>query len=158
MADDAPLDSRKIISIAGTVALTLVLLFVASRSAKNNDLLLLAISMGAVGGVIHELAQSGGKIVFMKVQNDGLYLGTIAGMVLGAVAGVLAVRGQLQQPVQAMNITQLSFDLFLAGLALKGVAEAASTATPVTEGEKKKDLKSQLKKKRPDEPVAARKP
>jgi hypothetical protein len=98
--------------------------------------------------------------MFMKVHSDGLYLGTVAGMVLGAVAGVLAVRGQLQQPTQSMNITQLSFDLFLAGLALKGIAEAASTVTPVTDAEQKKDLKGQLKRKRPAKPVAgaARKP
>jgi hypothetical protein len=48
---------------------------------------------------------------------------------LGAVAGILVIRGYLTEDTATTNATfvQMSYEAFLAGLALKGVAEAAGT-------------------------------
>lgn len=80
-------------------------------------------------GLVHEIAQSSGKILFFERQSDGLYLVTIAGVFLGAVTGILVIRGYLTEnvaPTEAI-LVQMSYEAFLAGLALKGVAEAAGT-------------------------------
>jgi len=63
---------------------------------------------------------------------DGLYLGSLAGAVLGAVAGILVVRGHLTRSSPDVNTTQLTYEIFVAGLALKGVTEAAA-GNPVGE-------------------------
>lgn len=85
----------------------------------------IAVSVGALGGLAHEIAQSGGKILFFRRYDDGLYLGAIAGMILGAVAGLLVVRGHLISDVTNVGPVQLSYEVFFAGLGLKGVVEAA---------------------------------
>ena len=116
-------------SIAATLALAIVAYVVAQESMMSDDYILLAISMGAIGGLVHEFFQSGGKILFFKKAEDGYYLGSIAGMVLGAVAGILFIRGELgslQNPATDVDYQLLSINLFLAGLGLKGVAEAAA--------------------------------
>src|SRR5947208_1039292 len=82
-------------SLIGTTALTLIAIIVAWISVSTRNYILVAVSMGALGGLVHEFAQSGGKILFFKKQEDGFYLGSISGMVLGAVAGILVIRGQL---------------------------------------------------------------
>jgi len=112
-------------SIIGTVVLFLASAIVASWSAQHQSVLWLAASAGALGGLVHELAQSGGKILFFRMEADGLYLGSIAGMVLGSVAGVLVVRGHLTGSAPDENMVQLAYEVFTAGLALKGVVEAA---------------------------------
>ena len=94
-------------------------------SVQNAWVLTLALSVGALGGLVHEIAQSGGKILFFEKKQDGLYLGSVAGMVLGAVAGILVVRGHLIGEVANVGMVQLSYEVFTAGLALKGVTEAA---------------------------------
>ena len=42
---------------------------------------------------MHEFAQSGGRIIFFRREQDGLYLGSHAGVVMGATAGILVIRG-----------------------------------------------------------------
>jgi hypothetical protein len=98
-------------------------------SYRNQSLLVLAFSVGGPGGLVHEIAQSRGKILFFQRQSDGLYLGAIAGVILGAIAGILVIRGYLTGDIATTNATlvQMSYETFLAGLALKGVAEAAAT-------------------------------
>jgi translation initiation factor 6 (eIF-6) len=55
-----------------------------------------------------------------------IYLGTIAGIILGGVAGLLAVKGFLITPLTpAPTVMQLIYEAFIVGLALKGVTEAA---------------------------------
>lgn len=90
----------------------------------------LAVAVGGLGGLTHEIAQSGGKILFFQRKLDGFYLGSLAGVILGAVAGLLAARGMIVNPDVAKVGAQpgpipLIFEVFFAGLALKGVAEAA---------------------------------
>ena len=119
----------EVLSIIVTAAIGVVLAFAAWFSYRNHWLLVLAFSVGGMGGLVHEIAQSRGKILFFRRQSDGLYLGTIAGVILGAVAGILVIRGYLTKDMSTTNATfvQISYEAFLAGLALKGVAEAAGT-------------------------------
>lgn len=74
---------------------------------------------------MHEFAQSKGKIVFFEKHEDGLHLGSLAGVFLGVVAGLLAIRGYVIDSPTGASITQLGYEAFLAGLGLKGIAEAA---------------------------------
>lgn len=114
-------------SIASTVVLVVAMSLLAWASAHYGWILWLAVSVGALGGLAHEIAQSGGKIAFFQRYQDGFYLGSVAGMILGAVAGLLVVRGLvLGNPLPpTMTPAQIAYDVFTAGLALKGVTEAA---------------------------------
>ena len=114
------------LSIIATVGTGVVLAILAWASVRNSWLLWLAASVGGLGGLVHEFAQSGGKIVFFQKEKDGLYLGSLAGTVLGAVAGLLVIRGHLTGSSPDVNTTQLTYEIFVAGLALKGVTEAAA--------------------------------
>ena len=100
-------------------------------SAHYDWWLWLAVSVGALGGLAHEIAQSGGMILFFQKNQDGMYLGSLAGMVLGAVAGILVIRGHLIASASgaavSVSTVQLEYEIFFAGLALKGVTEAAGS-------------------------------
>ncbi len=125
MANGLELNSReKAALIVNGVAL-IVLILLAWLSASKGWLLLLGGSIGGLGGLVHEFAQSRGKIVFFQKNEDGVYLGSLAGVFLGAVAGLLAIRGFVTGGLTDASMTQISYEGFLAGLALKGVAEAA---------------------------------
>lgn len=100
--------------------------------------LVLAVGMGALGGLIHEIAQSGGKILFFQRHEDGLYLGAVAGIVLGAIAGMLMVRGSLASPAAA-DAVELTYESLIAGLGLKGVIEAAGGRSPVSSDRQEHD-------------------
>jgi hypothetical protein len=78
-----------------------------------------AMFAGAVGGVGHEFAQSGGKIAFYTVNKDGAYLGSLAGIPLGMIASFLVFEGNFSEQTPII-LTQS----IIAGLALKGVSEA----------------------------------
>lgn len=103
---------------------TLVMLFATLAVAIifRTNLLVVAISVAAIGGFVHEIVQSGGSVAYPQSKADGLYLGSISGLVFGAVAGLLAV--QSIDPNVPVGISFVS-QMFFAGLALKGVAEAA---------------------------------
>ena len=130
MASDAGLTPLEKFSIIATVVMGIVLGVLGWASAHNNWLLWLAASVGALGGLVHEIAQSGGKIMFFQRHQDGMYLGSLAGVVLGAVAGILVIRGHLIASAAGnaplVSTIQLSYEIFMAGLALKGVTEAAT--------------------------------
>jgi hypothetical protein len=134
MANGLGLNSQeKAALIVNGVAL-IVLLLLAWLSASKGWLLLLGGSIGGLGGLVHEFAQSGGKIVFFQKYEDGVYLGSLAGMFLGAVAGLLAIRGFVTGSLTDASMTQISYEGFVAGLALKGVAEAAGgTMVPASQ-------------------------
>ena len=117
--------TTEIYSIVVTLAMGVGLGILASLSARHNWVIWLAVSVGGLGGLAHELAQSGGKILFFERKLDGIYIGSLAGVVLGAAAGLLAVRGLIISPAAQLGSTQLIYEAFLAGLALKGVTEAA---------------------------------
>ena len=119
----------EVLSIIATAVLGVILALAAWFSYRNQWVLGLAFSVGGLGGLVHKIAQSRGRILFFQRHSDGLYLGTIAGVILGAVAGILVIRGYLTGDTATTNATfvQMSYETFLAGLALKGVAEAAGT-------------------------------
>lgn len=119
------LTTTDIISIISTVGIAVALAILASLSVSNGWVIWLAVSVGGLGGLAHELAQSGGKILFFERKLDGVYIGSLAGTILGAVAGLLAIRGLIINPVTQPQPIQLVYEAFLAGLAMKGVVEAA---------------------------------
>ena len=129
MNDRTGLSSMETVSVIVTVGMGIALAILAWASSHYQWLMWLAASVGALGGLVHEIAQSGGKIMFFERHQDGMYLGSLAGMVLGAVAGLLVVRGHLISggagAAASVNNVQLTYEIFISGLALKGVTEAA---------------------------------
>ena len=129
MSDQTGRSSMATVSIIVTMGMGIALAILAWASSRHEWLLWLAASVGALGGLVHEIAQSGGKILFFQTHEDGMYLGSLAGMVLGAVAGLLVIRGQLGSgaagAVAPANYAQLTYEIFISGLALKGITEAA---------------------------------
>jgi len=129
MANNPALTSIEKLSIISTLVMVVLLALLAWASVHHNWLFWVAASVGAIGGLVHEIAQSGGKIMFFQREEDGMYLGSLAGAVLGAVAGILVVRGDLIASATGTALTvtetQLTYEVFMAGLALKGVTEAA---------------------------------
>jgi hypothetical protein len=124
-AQPDPLTSLDIWSIIITLVAGVGLIILAYISAGRGWWIGLAVSVGGLGGLVHEIAQSGGKILFFERKLDGIYIGSAAGAVLGAVAGLLAIRGLIINPSTPTTATQLVYEAFLAGMALKGVVEAA---------------------------------
>ncbi|MBI4429287.1 MAG: hypothetical protein HY562_09230 [Ignavibacteriales bacterium] len=117
------------VSVVVTLILTALASWLALWSIRTEEYLYLAVSVGAIGGLIHEFAQSGGKVLYIVSAKDGFYLGTVSGMVLGAVAGLLVLKGQLvllENPATDVNVYEVTLNVFFAGLGLKGVAEAAT--------------------------------
>ncbi len=84
-----------------------------------------AISAGALGGLVHEMVQSGGKYVLPNTDENGDFmLGGLVGLLAGGIAGVLtyeALLGTTPIPFPAIAVTA-----FLAGAAVKGIADAAN--------------------------------
>ncbi len=83
------------------------------------QLLVIAISAGALGGLGHEFVQSGGTISFYKVKEDGLYLGSLSGLVIGMISALI-----LFSSVSASSKEVVLVQSLLVGLGFKGVAEA----------------------------------
>lgn len=117
MANHESLTSIEKFSLVITILLVALLGFLARESTHYHSILLLAASVGALGGLTHEIAQSGGKIMFFEKEEGGMYLGSLAGAVLGAVAGILMVRGHLIESAagSALSIswTQLSYEVYM---------------------------------------------
>lgn len=125
-----------VISMVITLIIALGLGILATVTAKQFNptsprVLWLAVAVGGLGGSAHEVAQSRGTILLVERRTDGIYLGAIAGVILGAVAGLLASKGLLISTTP--GVIQLIYEAFIAGLALKGVREAAGgqALTPV---------------------------
>jgi len=153
-------------AFVSTVLLTAVLIVLGIFSFRNvwpghnsGWIIWLGLAAGGLGGILHEFAQSGGKLLLTKREADGIYLGSLTGMLLGMLAGVLAVQGLFSSPTAPANNTpvpavnasisavtaptpqtpnpapsapqpplaiQAFYTALLAGLGLKGVAEAVS--------------------------------
>ncbi len=82
------------------------------------------------GGIDPELRIEERLTAHFQRHQDGMYLGSLAGMVLGAVAGLLVIRDHLissaTRTTSSINAVQLTYEIFIAGLPLKGVTEAAA--------------------------------
>jgi hypothetical protein len=125
------MSTGEIISMIITFALALGLGIFATITARDLSVtspraIWLAVAVGGLGGLAHEIAQSRGTVLIAERRADGIYLGTIAGIILGGVAGLLAVKAFLITPPTPLpTVMQLIYESFIAGLALKGVTEAA---------------------------------
>lgn len=88
------------------------------------DVAISAILAGAVGRLLHEIVQSGGKYVLPNTDDKGNFcLGGLIGMVTGGLAGLIYYAGL---SATAGMSAQLVIQAFLAGLAVKGVADAVN--------------------------------
>jgi hypothetical protein len=86
---------------------------------------IVAIFAGALGGLIHEIIKNGGKYVLPNVDEKGnLILGGLVGLLTGGVAGLLMYQGLLGGASISVD-AKLAVESILAGLAVKGVADAA---------------------------------
>ena len=116
-------------SVLANIVLLIGLVVVLNWASNNGSFWWIAVSAGGLGGLVHELAQSKGKMLFIKKYEDGIYLGSISGIILGVVAGILLLQNQItsDQTIEAAKLTKATFDAFIAGLALKGVVDATSS-------------------------------
>ena len=141
LSDDEILSIRITVIMTGAT-LALLCLFTVFQSQIG-----IALSAGAVGGFLHEFVQSKGKVLFIQQKEDGLYLGSVSGLILGMVAGLLVYGGAttgvlagttptnvsftsfsyVQTSVPPAHLEYLIFQSLIAGLALKGVSEAATS-------------------------------
>lgn len=119
-------------SVVAAVALLIILLVYGVylvQNAKGETVLALSLIFGAIGGISHDIVASGGRITFVRRQRGGLELGTFSGAVLGLVSGFFIVGAAkvsaIPLPSEMANIAS---EAFLAGLALKGVGQAAVLA------------------------------
>jgi hypothetical protein len=117
------LKSNQIVSL---VTIIVVVAF-AVASAILNDVFATAVLVGAIGGLVHELVSSNGKYILPNIDSTSgnpsdVSLGGLYGLVIGGVAGLLLVGGLAATTVTA----QVLSSAFLAGLAVKGVSDAAA--------------------------------
>ncbi len=134
-------------SLMWTSGFSVTFLIIALITNSWNLLILHTIAVGSLGGLVHEFAQSQGRIFFFRKERDGLYLGSLTGMILGTVAGLLVIRSYVQPQISGESspnstvterITQnnqpfglaVTLEIFFAALGLKGVAEAATGQPP----------------------------
>lgn len=85
--------------------------------------LLLALFAGALGGLAHEIVQSKGEIIFPSWDKGNYCLGGLVGLIAGGTAGLLAYQGLMGNAGVIVN-TKLIVTALLAGLAVKGIADA----------------------------------
>lgn len=112
--------TASIIAVFSIVALAWV-------SYLESSIFFAAIFVGATGGLIHEFAQSNGKFILPQVDKDGnWYLGGLFGLVAGGISGIILVQGMVETIVS----TRLVGEAFLAGLGLKGFADAVAAKRP----------------------------
>ena len=115
--------------ISQTVMATVVIAFLiilGIAGSLTSSFLLLSIVAGCVGGLIHDLIQNKAVILYPSTTSEGVYLGWILGIILGGAAGFLAY---------ASGVVSTTFDPkllsapFAAGIALKGVIDAAANTS-----------------------------
>ena len=83
-----------------------------------------AISAGALGGLAHEIVQSGGKYILPTTDATGNFcLGGLIGIITGGIAGLLTYQGLLGT-VSVTVSAKLAVAALIAGLAVKGIADA----------------------------------
>jgi uncharacterized membrane protein YccC len=109
--------------LIGTIVALAVILGLIIYAIPVQNWLLLAISVGALGGLVHEIAQSQGQYMTPHTDTSGNFvLGGLMGLVNGGIAGLLLMQSQ----PTTQNLVPFMIEVFLAGLALKGVNDAVN--------------------------------
>jgi len=84
-----------------------------------------AVSAGALGGLAHEIVQSGGKFILPGTdESNNFCLGGLVGIIEGGVAGLLAYQGLLGTKAGVIVTMQLVVASIAGGFALKGISDA----------------------------------
>ena len=84
-----------------------------------------ALSAGALGGLSHEIVQSGGKFILPTTdESNNFCLGGLVGIIEGGVAGLLAYQGLLGTGHGVLVSMQLVVTSIAGGFAVKGIADA----------------------------------
>lgn len=101
--------------------------FLSWLSYVENYVLLAAVFLGATGGVFHEVAQSNGKFILPQRDAEGnWYLGALFGLMAGGVTGLILVQGLSETTLTSRFVSEA----FLAGLGMKGFADATAGVRP----------------------------
>jgi len=93
--------------------------------------ILISLIFGFIGGFAHDIIQNK-RIWQLPVKKDGdIFLGSVAALILGGISGLLV--GLILPPETTSSM--VAYSGLTAGISLKGLAEAASTAQPPKTGE-----------------------
>ncbi len=112
----------QVLSISAFIALLVVALMAAYLSPPHA--FILAITAGAIGGLAHEIVQSGGKYILPNSDDNGNFcLGGLIGIVTGGVAGLLMYQGLMGSAPVNIDMKPV-VEALVAGIALKGIADA----------------------------------
>lgn len=128
-------------SVVLTFIATTVIAVMAAWAGSAGSVLWTAVTVGAIGGLVHEIAQSKGTAFFPDTDNKAdtdnksdakkgtskseSYLGGLIGIILGGAAGLVALS---VSPTPTIVTTQMIATAFAAGVALKGIADSAASA------------------------------
>jgi protein-S-isoprenylcysteine O-methyltransferase Ste14 len=136
-----PLKPSPRMSIVLTLIATTVIAVMAVWADSTGNLLWTAVTIGAIGGLVHEIAQSKGTAFFpdtdnsQQKKNGESYLGGLLGILLGGAAGLVAL--SVSNAPTSVS-TQMIATAFAAGVALKGIADSAAsqpnTGSPANTG------------------------
>jgi small-conductance mechanosensitive channel len=118
-------------SIVLTLIATTVIAVMAVWADSTENLLWTAVTVGAIGGLVHEIAQSKGTAFLPDTDNSQpnksgeSYLGGLLGILLGGAAGLVAL--SVSNAPTSVSI-QMIATAFAAGVALKGIADSAASS------------------------------
>jgi len=112
------------------VALAVIFLILWLSYEKQN-VSLAVLSAGAIGGLVHEIVQSKGTYILPNTDDKGNFcLGGLIGVITGGLAGLILYQGL--NTSTGLTVSGELIPAFLAGLALKGVADAVNPPSSKT--------------------------
>jgi hypothetical protein len=122
-------------SLILTLVSTALIAFVVLWANAVGDVIWTVVSVGALGGLVHEIAQSKGTAFIPGKAsstpggaNTGEdYLGGLVGIILGGAAGLLTLAVSSGTSTPSKVSVQLIVTAFSAGIALKGISDAAAS-------------------------------
>jgi len=141
-------------SLVGTFAATVFIAFLALWADTTNNVIWTVVAAGALGGLVHEIAQSKGTAFLpssptkstQAVSGTGTgtgtegapatgtaapkgedYLGGLVGIVLGGAAGLLTLAVTSSSQIPTQSTPQVLVAAFAAGVALKAISDSAAS-------------------------------
>jgi len=108
------------------VVVVVILFILGLAGSLTESVLLLSVVVGCVGGLIHDLIQNKAVILYPSTSEEGVYIGWILGVILGGAAGFIAYSSGV---VSTTFDPKLLAAPFTAGIALKGVVDAAANTS-----------------------------